>query len=96
MTAKQFTSRTFMYWRVLIILLGLGVTGSIAASGLSHLLKDTQIRQVKLKGDLRYLDPEILTKDLSSKFDGHYLDTCLLYTSPSPRDGLLSRMPSSA
>ena len=29
-----------------------------------------------------------------------YLDgiiyTCLLYTSPSPRDGLLSRMPSSA
>ena len=25
-----------------------------------------------------------------------YLDACLLYTSPSPRDGLLSRMPSSA
>ena len=24
------------------------------------------------------------------------LDGCLLYTSPSPRDGLLSRMPSSA
>ena len=24
------------------------------------------------------------------------LDRCLLYTSPSPRDGLLSRMPSSA
>ena len=24
------------------------------------------------------------------------LTTCLLYTSPSPRDGLLSRMPSSA
>ena len=32
------------------------------------------------------------------EFDGqrtHYV-TCLLYTSPSPRDGLLSRMPSSA
>ena len=26
----------------------------------------------------------------------HVLGTCLLYTSPSPRDGLLSRMPSSA
>ena len=26
----------------------------------------------------------------------HYKLTCLLYTSPSPRDGLLSRMPSSA
>ena len=25
-----------------------------------------------------------------------YLKICLLYTSPSPRDGLLSRMPSSA
>ena len=28
-------------------------------------------------------------------FDGR-VKTCLLYTSPSPRDGLLSRMPSSA
>ena len=27
---------------------------------------------------------------------GVSLSTCLLYTSPSPRDGLLSRMPSSA
>ena len=26
----------------------------------------------------------------------HWGHTCLLYTSPSPRDGLLSRMPSSA
>ena len=39
---------------------------------------------------------------ISSGFYGQYLDiegvyrTCLLYTSPSPRDGLLSRMPSSA
>ena len=31
-------------------------------------------------------------------WDGHYFtfNPCLLYTSPSPRDGLLSRMPSSA
>ena len=27
---------------------------------------------------------------------GDQLQACLLYTSPSPRDGLLSRMPSSA
>ena len=27
---------------------------------------------------------------------GAYLTTCLLYTSPSPRDGSISRMPSSA
>ena len=29
-----------------------------------------------------------------SKYEG--AQACLLYTSPSPRDGLLSRMPSSA
>ena len=29
-------------------------------------------------------------------FYGAYYIGCLLYTSPSPRDGLLSRMPSSA
>ena len=28
--------------------------------------------------------------------NGRFRATCLLYTSPSPRDGLLSRMPSSA
>ena len=33
-------------------------------------------------------------RDVSICFDRH--TTCLLYTSPSPRDGLLSRMPSSA
>ena len=27
---------------------------------------------------------------------GTQIESCLLYTSPSPRDGLLSRMPSSA
>ena len=31
-----------------------------------------------------------------SGFTNYSLATCLLYTSPSPRDGLLSRMPSSA
>ena len=29
-------------------------------------------------------------------FDKHLLTLCLLYTSPSPRDATLSRMPSSA
>ena len=35
--------------------------------------------------------------DVTSKADVEAMvQTCLLYTSPSPRDGLLSRMPSSA
>ena len=33
---------------------------------------------------------------LSDVYVGGNLNVCLLYTSPSPRDGLLSRMPSSA
>ena len=31
-----------------------------------------------------------------SSGEGPFVSPCLLYTSPSPRDGLLSRMPSSA
>ena len=31
-----------------------------------------------------------------SNVEGELVNICLLYTSPSPRDGLLSRMPSSA
>ena len=33
---------------------------------------------------------------IGQDFDASCVKTCLLYTSPSPRDGLLSRMPSSA
>ena len=42
----------------------------------------------------KYIDA-IGGKDQISKINTLYMD-CLLYTSPSPRDGLLSRMPSSA
>ena len=37
-----------------------------------------------------------ITLGASASFLGAFLRDCLLYTSPSPRDGLLSRMPSSA
>ena len=36
-----------------------------------------------------------ITKVIKRPFKNEY-ESCLLYTSPSPRDGLLSRMPSSA
>ena len=42
-----------------------------------------------------YLDSEITTK-VTNVLVEMSSDSCLLYTSPSPRDGLLSRMPSSA
>ena len=43
---------------------------------------------------MQHADGEILAARAAAKFGIPY--TCLLYTSPSPRDGLLSRMPSSA
>ena len=42
----------------------------------------------------KLLDRNVYKKAAELGFMGIY--TCLLYTSPSPRDGLLSRMPSSA
>ena len=37
-----------------------------------------------------------LENNLDIKITENQNEICLLYTSPSPRDGLLSRMPSSA
>ena len=42
------------------------------------------------------LDRPIGSIDLLTPQERHQILVCLLYTSPSPRDGLLSRMPSSA
>ena len=55
-----------------------------------HLLEETEVSAVS--------DPdEGMREKAVSLTDGRAKAfTCLLYTSPSPRDGLLSRMPSSA
>ena len=39
---------------------------------------------------------DAVPKYLTGKESGAELNNCLLYTSPSPRDATLSRMPSSA
>ena len=41
---------------------------------------------------------QAVLEDVQTQFERVYalVNNCLLYTSPSPRDGLLSRMPSSA
>ena len=46
-----------------------------------------QLIKLLLQGQVKYIHPKI---DATNKYD------CLLYTSPSPRDATLSRMPSSA
>ena len=78
MTMRQITDRTLMHWKILMLLIGLGITGSIAANGLSHLLQDVQIRQIQLRGDLRYLDADSLAHGLSTRFSGSYLDATLV------------------
>ena len=54
-----------------------------------------EIADVAKKYNLIILSDEIYS-DLSFEDNYKSISSCLLYTSPSPRDGLLSRMPSSA
>ena len=51
-----------------------------------------------LEGALEHQDDKLTLAVLYNLADTieSYIEPCLLYTSPSPRDGLLSRMPSSA
>ena len=51
----------------------------------------SQTKEILMHG---YMNVEAFKKTIETK-EAHYW-SCLLYTSPSPRDGLLSRMPSSA
>ena len=65
-------------------------TTTLAAG--EHLGKEAQVTvTVKSVKERELPEPDDEFAQLASEFD-----TCLLYTSPSPRDGLLSRMPSSA
>ena len=58
-----------------------------------HLAEQVQVSPATLKRyvlELRHMGAVIVSRRDGSAW------LCLLYTSPSPRDGLLSRMPSSA
>lgn len=77
MTVKQMATRTLNHWKAVMLILGLGLTGSLAASGLGHLMDQIQIRQVHLQGDLRYLDAQTLESDLTRQFSGRFLDAAL-------------------
>ena len=56
----------------------------------------TAVERVRAVALHERLALEALQADLACFSIDQDYDTCLLYTSPSPRDGLLSRMPSSA
>ena len=55
-------------------------------------LRDNKRKVHRPESTFAVADHNVPTSDRSKGID----NDCLLYTSPSPRDGLLSRMPSSA
>src|SRR5680860_1898553 len=54
------------------------------------------LRSASFGGEIRLVRPEHVSSRLGIDLTDGNRGVCLLYTSPSPRDGLLSRMPSSA
>ena len=61
------------------------------------LLSNKTMRFGAIKNTLQGITQQMLSKQLKElERDKLIIRTCLLYTSPSPRDATLSRMPSSA
>jgi len=84
---------------VLMLLFAFGVSNVWAADTIITVKLQDSDTTLLTGGSLRYYDGSWQT-DAVDNLDGTFTvtvdATCLLYTSPSPRDGLLSRMPSSA
>ena len=78
---------------------GSRIMGAVKSSGQILVWTDTSLHGIQFIGtpftfgmrQLGAINPQLAPSCLIPKVKG-----CLLYTSPSPRDGLLSRMPSSA
>ena len=76
--------------------------GLVENKGILYIWNDKDLKSRELEIKIR--DELGVEQQLVSKAEIHDLEplikpiyhACLLYTSPSPRDGLLSRMPSSA
>ena len=76
----------------MILGLGSGSTAALMIEALAIKIKSGEIKDVV--GVTTSFQGEVLASELGIPLKS--LSSCLLYTSPSPRDGLLSRMPSSA
>ena len=63
-------------------------------SGYNHLSKQQKEKIIDYNGKIDNISDFTNVYNVTVEQVKEYL--CLLYTSPSPRDGLLSRMPSSA
>ena len=93
------------FHRVTLLLQGVGVWGA-CPDQLEGYRFDLYCLALSGRGDDLAVDGEGGTRreqlhdavalQIRIRYDLYTFDSCLLYTSPSPRDGLLSRMPSSA
>ena len=62
----------------------------------NYVIKYLERRDPKYNGDMRFKHTSILDIGCGKDLMLYKPNTCLLYTSPSPRDRQKSRMPSSA
>ena len=72
-------------------------TSSRLSKALMETVSIIAYKQPVTRGDIEDIrGVTVSTQIIRSLLDREWIKVCLLYTSPSPRDGLLSRMPSSA
>ena len=89
-------------WPAILASVPLQLKSSLSALGLDSLPEEARLQHITLNG----AGEAIILVGLSESEEGHSLEitlddqglvtSCLLYTSPSPRDQRGSRMPSSA
>ena len=74
-----------------------GITNSDFLKEAVNARRETPVRLFEFYKQMNQAIQDLNMKpDLAHRFLNQGFSGCLLYTSPSPRDGLLSRMPSSA
>ena len=63
-----------------------------------QIFESTEINEISDAQFTEIQDSDYILVDVrtAEEYESGHIQDCLLYTSPSPRDGLLSRMPSSA
>ena len=65
-------------------------------AALCYSVKNAKLSRLHNDANVITLGERLISKNLAFKCINAFLNTCLLYTSPSPRDRTRSRMPSSA